>query len=107
MLSDLHYCFMLADSIDTPKVMRLLKDLVTTCNIYMTEATSPNGRLLENVAVYCTKMLQIFGVIPSGAKIGYPVESQSLDVEATIMPFVSLAAEFREEVRQISLKEKC
>ena len=87
--------------------MKHLRDLVSRCNVYMTEADQPNTKLLENVALYVTKMLQIFGAIPSSSSIGYPVESQQLDVEATVLPFASLVANFREEVRQISLQEKC
>lgn len=95
------------DSVDTPSVMRLLKDLVGACNIYMDESNPPNTHLLENVALYITKMLRIFGAVPSSATLGFPVEAQGLDVEATIVPFASLVADFREEVRQISLQEKC
>lgn len=96
-----------ADSIDTPNVMKHLRELVSRSNVYMTEADPPNTHLLENVALYVTKMLQVFGAVPSPRGIGYPVESQQLDVEATVLPFASLVASFREEVRQISLQEKC
>ena len=96
-----------ADSIDTPSVMKHLRELVNRCNVYMTEAKPPNTHLLENVALYITKMLQVFGAIPSPSTVGYPVHSQQLDVEATVLPFASLVGNFREEVRQISLQEKC
>ena len=98
---------MFADSIDTPSVMKHLRDLLGSCNVYVTECDPPNTRLLENVALYVTKMLQMFGVIPSSRIIGYPVQSEQVDVEATVLPFASLVANFREEVRQVSLQEKC
>lgn len=91
---------------DTPTVMRHLKELISRCNVYTTETTSPNTQLLENVGFYITKMLQIFGVIPAASGLGYPVEAKESDVESAVVPFASLVADFREEVRQISLLEK-
>lgn len=70
------------------------------------ENGSPNTRLLENVGLYLTKMLQIFGAVPSSSALGYPIAAQELDVESAVVPFASLMANFREDVRQISLQEK-
>ena len=90
---------------DTPSVMKHLRDLVSACNIYM-DSDSYNTRLLENVALYITKMLQVFGAVPSSSGLGYPVPAQELDVESAVIPFASAVATFREEVRQISLQGK-
>ena len=87
--------------------MRHLRDIVSACNVYVDENARPNTHLLETVALYVTKMLKIFGALPSTATIGFPVESQTTDVEASVTSFASLVADFREEVRQISLQEKC
>lgn len=87
--------------------MKQLRELIGACNVYLAETASPNARLLENVALYCTKILQVFGAIPTGSKLGYPVDSEEMDMEGAVTPFASLMAEFREEVRQISLKDKC
>lgn len=87
--------------------MRHLRDIVSVCNVYMDENAPPNTHLLETVALYVTKMLRIFGALPSTATIGFPVESHITDVEANVTSFASLVADFREEVRQISLQEKC
>ncbi len=90
--------------------MKHLKDLVTACNIYMDEVTPPNVRLLEAIAQYCTKILRTFGVISSSSVgLGFPTEmaGEGVGLEAAVLPFASLVADFREEVRQISLKEKC
>ena len=71
----------------------------------------PNCPLLRTIALYCTRMLQIFGVILTDSRIGYALEGQVAgqhsDIEATVMPFATLIADFREEVRTISLKESC
>lgn len=102
----------ISDSVDTPSVMKHMRDLVGACNVYCSESSvPPNSRLLETIALYCTRMLQIFGVIPSESKIGYPVEGkvagQHVDVEATVVPFATIIANFREEVRTVALEEKC
>lgn len=96
----------LCDSIDTPSVMKHLKDLTSSCNIYLDESDAPNTHLLETVALYVTKMLRIFGTIPSDVSLGFPVEAKGLDVESTVLPFASLVSDFREEVRQVSLEVK-
>lgn len=96
-----------ADSIDTPGVMKCLKDLVNLCNVYMDDA-APNSRLLESIASYCTQMFRVFGVIQSDVGLGFPVEGvEQVNVEATVTPFASLLADFREQVRQVALEEKC
>ena len=90
-------------------MMRHLKELVSTCNVYMDESNPPNAHLLENVAHYMTGILRMFGALPSDAEFGFPVTAaaEGVDVEATVIPFASLLADFREEVRQLSLQEKC
>lgn len=95
------------DSIDTSRVMRHLRDIVSACNVYMDDNAPPNTHLLETMALYVTKMLRIFGTLPSTATVGFPVESQTTDVEANVTAIASLVADFREEVRQISLQDKC
>lgn len=95
----------LCDSIDTPTVMRHLRGLVSACNVYVDEGSS-NVHLLETISLYVTKMLKIFGAIPSNMSIGFPVEDEGIDMESAVIPFASLLSDFREEVRQISLQEK-
>ena len=101
-----------ADSIDTPTVMKHLRELIGVCNIYCAEQdTHPNCPLLETIATYCTRILQIFGIVPTDSKIGYPLEStatgEGVDVETLVVPFASLMADFREEVRTVALQDKC
>lgn len=90
------------DSLDTPQAMRVMKELVTTSNIYLSDqSSSPNARLLQNVgqspwqpytweawyspslplllppsshpAKYLTGMLRVFGVVPQDSTLGFPV----------------------------------
>ena len=101
------------DSIDTPRVLKHLRDLVGACNIYCSEqpaAAHPNLPLLEAIALYCTKMLKVFGVVPSDCSIGYPVVGGGAalsNMEDAVMPFATLLADFREEVRTVSLEQAC
>ena len=100
------------DSIDTLAVMRHLKNLIRICNVYLNDQTAPpNCPLVETMATYCTKMLQMFGVIPSESRLGFSaeegVEGGGVDVEGLVVPFASLLADFREEVRSVALQDKC
>ena len=37
--------------------------------------TTPNAKLLENIAQYVTYLLKVFGVINTSESIGFPVET--------------------------------
>lgn len=65
-----------SDSIDTPLAMRLLRELVSSSNIYLS-SQSPNVRLLIAIATYITDIMEVFGVIPGRASIGFPLSDQS------------------------------
>lgn len=63
------------DSIDTPQVMRLMRELVSSANVYYTDrGTIANTRLLHNIAHYLTFLLRVFGVVPSDGGLGFPIE---------------------------------
>lgn len=98
----------LCDSVDTPQAMRVMKELVTTSNIYLSEQTSsPNARLLQNIAKYLTDMLRVFGVVPEDSSLGFPVVSTGvLDEETVAMPYLNLLAQFREDIRKRALEVK-
>ncbi|KOC66183.1 Cysteine--tRNA ligase, cytoplasmic [Habropoda laboriosa] len=92
----------LCDNIDTRSALDAIRDLVTHCNIYMKQVKQPNTLLLRDVAVYCTKMLSIFGAISSSHDcIGFPVDANTtnLNVEEIAMPYLEILASFREKVR--------
>ncbi|XP_003703304.2 cysteine--tRNA ligase, cytoplasmic [Megachile rotundata] len=92
----------LCDNIDTRSVLDAIRELVTHCNIYMKQVKHQNTLLLRDIAVYITKMFTIFGVIPClHDTIGFPVESntETTNVEETVMPYLEILASFREKVR--------
>lgn len=64
------------DSVDTPTVMRLMKELVVTCNVYIADQAEPNAQLLEIVASYLTQLFKMFGVTGNDAAIGFTVEGE-------------------------------
>lgn len=65
------------DSIDTVSVMKSLRSLVSSANVYSSSQDSPNVRLLVSIAQYLTRMLTLFGVITQNSNIGFPVEGTS------------------------------
>ncbi|GMR47883.1 hypothetical protein PMAYCL1PPCAC_18078, partial [Pristionchus mayeri] len=104
----------LCDSVDTRTAMEKLRDLITIGNAYIVEKekahSTPNCVLLRDMAVYITSQLRMFG-IPTSGDIGFPVESDgegSLNgnLEETIMPYLSVLADFREKVRAIAREHK-
>ena len=68
----------LVDSIDTVSAMKVMKDLVGSCNVYLGEGVA-NVRLLELVALYLTDMMKVFGVVPDSTRLGFPTDQQTTD----------------------------
>uniref|UniRef100_A0A8V5FHU5 Cysteine--tRNA ligase, cytoplasmic n=1 Tax=Melopsittacus undulatus TaxID=13146 RepID=A0A8V5FHU5_MELUD len=102
----------LCDNIDTRSVLEEMRSLVSQSNSYIAAKKSsrqmPNRLLLENISSYLTQMLKIFGAIESDDAIGFPVggNSQNVNIEATVMPYLQVLSEFREGVRQIAREKK-
>uniref|UniRef100_A0A8C4R1K5 Cysteine--tRNA ligase, cytoplasmic n=2 Tax=Eptatretus burgeri TaxID=7764 RepID=A0A8C4R1K5_EPTBU len=102
----------LCDNLDTRTALEEMRALVGHCNSYMATAKSakrPVSKcLLKNVAVYLTDMLKIFGAIEGDDPIGFPIgaSTQVTDLEAMVMPYLTVLSEFREEVRAIARAEK-
>ena len=121
------------DSIDTLAVMKILRDVISACNVYMSQGgSSPsNARLVDSIAHYVTYVLSVFGVIPLDSGIGFPVEGESganvvslvytcvlvgyvesikihsfVSQESVLLPLASLIASFREDVRRVALENK-
>ena len=67
----------LCDSLDTPTVIKHIRELITNSNTYMNAQSSPtpNAKLLENIAQYVSYLLKVFGVINTNESIGFPVET--------------------------------
>ncbi|XP_053415744.1 cysteine--tRNA ligase, cytoplasmic isoform X2 [Nycticebus coucang] len=102
----------LCDNIDTRTVMEEMRALVSQCNLYMAARKAarrkPNRALLESIALYLTHMLKIFGAIEEESSLGFPVGEPrtSLNLEATVMPYLQVLSEFREGVRKIAREKK-
>jgi len=102
----------LCDSIDTAAALQVMQALVKQTNIYIghckQEERTPNHSIVKRIAMYLTKMLKIFGANNGEQEIGFPSAGASggVNVEDTVMPYVNLLADFREEVRIIAREEK-
>uniref|UniRef100_A0A2R8N507 Cysteine--tRNA ligase, cytoplasmic n=1 Tax=Callithrix jacchus TaxID=9483 RepID=A0A2R8N507_CALJA len=102
----------LCDNVDTRTVMEEMRALVSQCNLYMAARKAVRGRpsraLLENIALYLTHMLKIFGAIEEESSLGFPVggPGTSLNLESTVMPYLQVLSEFREGVRKIAREQK-
>ncbi|XP_008008439.3 cysteine--tRNA ligase, cytoplasmic isoform X2 [Chlorocebus sabaeus] len=102
----------LCDNVDTRTVMEEMRALVSQCNLYMAARKAvrkrPNRALLENIGLYLTHMLKIFGAIEEESSLGFPVggSGTSLNLESTVMPYLQVLSEFREGVRKIAREQK-
>ena len=70
--ADIHIA--LCDSLDTPRVMNLIRDLIYQSNLYIEQGRC-NTRLLAAIARYISRLMRIFGVIAEEIPIGYQLES--------------------------------
>uniref|UniRef100_A0A8C2KP42 Cysteine--tRNA ligase, cytoplasmic n=1 Tax=Cyprinus carpio TaxID=7962 RepID=A0A8C2KP42_CYPCA len=102
----------LCDNIDTRSALEEMRALVGQSNTYMAARRSakllPNRMLLQSIALYLTEMLKTFGAIEGSEPIGFPVggNGQNADLESTVIPYLSVLSDFREDVRKIAREEK-
>ncbi|XP_077674422.1 cysteine--tRNA ligase, cytoplasmic isoform X2 [Eretmochelys imbricata] len=102
----------LCDNIDTRTVLEEMRSLVSQSNSYIaakkTARQMPNRLLLESISSFLTQMLKIFGAIESDEALGFPVggNSQNINLESTVMPYLQVLSDFREGVRQIAREKK-
>ncbi|MEQ2288704.1 Cysteine--tRNA ligase, cytoplasmic, partial [Ameca splendens] len=100
----------LCDNVDTRTAMEEMRVLVSHSNSYIAGRKSsklrPNRLLLESIATYLTNMLKIFGAIEGSDPIGFPVGGQTVDLESTVMPYLAVLSDFRENVRKIAREQK-
>lgn len=102
----------LCDSFNTPSALQVMGGLISDANVYISQQRSSNNiinvDILESIAKYVTKMLSIYGVIPSSQllEIGWSdSQSSSHNKEEDIMPYVKVLSNFRDRVRQISIEK--
>uniref|UniRef100_A0A671QA03 Cysteine--tRNA ligase, cytoplasmic n=1 Tax=Sinocyclocheilus anshuiensis TaxID=1608454 RepID=A0A671QA03_9TELE len=102
----------LCDNIDTRSALEEMRALVGQSNTYMAARRSaklpPNRMLLQSIALYLTDMLKTFGAIEGSEPIGFRVggNGQNADLESTVMPYLSVLSDFREDVRKIAREKK-
>ncbi|XP_061563677.1 cysteine--tRNA ligase, cytoplasmic-like [Cololabis saira] len=102
----------LCDNVDTRAALEEMRLLVGNCNSYIASMKAarrrPNRMLLEAAARYLTDMMKTFGAIDGSEPIGFPVggTGQNLDLENTVMPYLTVLSDFRENVRRIAREQK-
>ncbi|XP_044761847.1 cysteine--tRNA ligase, cytoplasmic [Coccinella septempunctata] len=90
----------LCDNIDTRSSLDILRELVLGGNVYLRDKKPPNCELLEDIALYVTRILSVFGVINEPPKVGFPISNNATsDYESIVMPYLTILSEFREKVR--------
>lgn len=102
----------LCDNIDTKSALDAIREIISNANIYIREVstTDINAQLLEEIAIYITNLLKIFGAIQDGSKksVGFPISSDNsgFNKEEVLMPYLSAFADFRKSVREHALEVK-
>lgn len=102
----------LCDNIDTKSALDAIREIISNANIYIREVstTDINAQLLEDIAIYITNLLKIFGAIQDGSKksVGFPISSDNsgFNKEEVLMPYLSAFADFRKSVREHALEVK-
>jgi len=101
----------LCDNIDTRTVLMSIQELVVNTNNYIENTraankaksgneSAQNRGLLEDVAVYITRIFDILGLIPEPRKIGFSSSNkESANTEDLVMPYLDVLASFRDKVR--------
>ena len=63
--------------------------------------------LLQNIASFITNLLKMFGAIEVDDSVGFPIATgQAVNLEETVMPYLTAFAEFRENVRKVAIEQK-
>ncbi|XP_052798798.1 cysteine--tRNA ligase, cytoplasmic-like [Mya arenaria] len=103
----------ICDSIDTKRTCAIVKKLISACNIYVPEAQTrsrPNRKLLENIGDYILNIFRIFGAVGETEDWltvpGAGTNQGTVDVEETVMPYLTVFANFREDIRKVAREEK-
>uniref|UniRef100_T1IU98 Cysteine--tRNA ligase, cytoplasmic n=1 Tax=Strigamia maritima TaxID=126957 RepID=T1IU98_STRMM len=95
----------LCDNIDTASVLDIIRDLISTYNIYIKDKgfakTKPNYDILTQIATYITRILNIFGATDS-IKISSQMPTT---FEEVAMPIAAALTGFWQEVRATAKKD--
>ncbi|XP_053385262.1 cysteine--tRNA ligase, cytoplasmic-like [Mercenaria mercenaria] len=102
----------LCDSIDTKRTCDAIKDLIKACNIYVPDIRNkrrPNRILLENIGAFILRIFKIFGAVQANEDwltVSSGATTGSVDVEEMVMPYLTVFANFREDIRKVAREEK-
>ncbi|GMH84150.1 hypothetical protein TrVE_jg7116 [Triparma verrucosa] len=95
----------LCDDFDTPKVMASLQGLVNATNLYLQakdeQKVKPVVLVVRSAGVYVTRIFKVFGLIPEGAEIGFPLGGGEggASKEDLLAPFLDAVLDFRSSIR--------
>lgn len=91
----------LCDNIDTRSACEHIRRLISASNLYVQECgQSVNVTLLENISLFISKIMDVFGVGSKEQTFGFPDESSEVvNREAIVMPFLEIIADLREKIR--------
>lgn len=96
----------LCDNIDTRSSLDAIRELISNANVYIRDNQSKvNVQLLEEIAIYITELLEVFGAIQKPKKsIGFPTAAaggeSAGNKEEILMPYLTALADFRKAVRE-------
>jgi cysteinyl-tRNA synthetase len=102
----------LCDNIDTKSSLDAIREIISHANIYLREIqmSEVNVQLLEEIAIYITQLLKIYGAIQDNGKnsIGFPIANDvnGANKEEILMPYLTAFADFRKCVREHALEVK-
>ncbi|GMI07110.1 hypothetical protein TrRE_jg8150 [Triparma retinervis] len=95
----------LKDDFDTPQALKALQGLVDGVNLYLKkkeeEGKKPVELLVRSAGRFVTRIFKVFGLVPEGSEIGFPVGGQSggADREEVLSPFLDAILNFRGAIR--------
>lgn len=98
----------LADSFDTPLVLKLLSELVSKTNLYFADTVKSSSRAVVNADVvrkvrcYVKELLEMFGldICPESAS-----SRAKLCAEEVALPYLKVLSQFRDKVRKLAKEE--
>lgn len=76
--------FLILDNVDTRSALDAIRELITVTNIYLRERKQPAFILLQDIAAYITRILNIFGAIEKEIEIGFPIGNKQAGQNVSI-----------------------
>eukprot|EP00049_Salpingoeca_infusionum_P018486 m.357439 g.357439 ORF g.357439 m.357439 type:complete len:601 (-) comp17825_c0_seq1:172-1974(-) len=97
----------LCDNINTPQVIRIVRDLITSVNVYQAdvekEGRTPHAETLAQIARYVTGLFTMFGVIETDGAIGFPVNAAAdVSVAEEASKFAAVYSSFYQHVAELA-----